>query len=241
MLIQLSGATNRWRRSNLPKFICLLLVCFSLAACQQPPEPDRSYLDNVPCAAPCWQGITPGVTDEATAMAILSGSDLIDQETLDCHISSYDPPRIYCAFWRVSNEGGQIAFEHGIVRIIALNTKITLGETLTALGPPDFIDVRHGSQLLHEGKCYSAHAYYLKGIRLWIGGCEPIEVPFDIVLGNNLVVYPTMEVGRLDFFQPGDSVEEILQNAFGHSNIERYLNNIQPWVGYGQYPLPADE
>jgi hypothetical protein len=117
MLIQLSGATNRWRRSNLPKFICLLLVCFSLAACQQPPEPDRSYLDNVPCAAPCWQGITPGVTDEATAMAILSGSDLINQETLDCHVSSYDPPQIYCAFWRVSKEGGGVGFANGIVNL----------------------------------------------------------------------------------------------------------------------------
>jgi hypothetical protein len=242
MLTYRSNAANRWRRSSLPKFIYLLLACFlSLVACKQPPEPDRSYLDGVPCAAPCWQGITPGITDETIAMTILSDPDLVLQDRLSCIIDTDNPSRGSCLFRRVSNEGSQIAFEHGIVWIVALNSGITLDEALTALGPPDFLDARHGSQLLYEGKCYNAHAYYLKGIRLWIGGCEPIEVPFDIVLGNNLVVYPTMEVGRLDFFQPGDSVEEILQNAFGHSNIERYLNNIQPWVGYGQYPLPADE
>jgi hypothetical protein len=50
-----------------------------------------------------------------------------------------------------------------------------------------------------------------------------------------------MEVGRLDFFQPGDSVEEILLNSFGNWDIEQYLSNTQPWTGYGQYPLPAEE
>jgi hypothetical protein len=118
---------------------------------------------NVPCAAPCWQGITPGVTDEATAMAILSGSDLINQEALDCHISSYNPLQIYCAFWRVSKEGGGVGFANGIVNLVRLHSEVTLGEMLTALGPPDFISARHGSQLLNEGKCYNAHAYYLKG------------------------------------------------------------------------------
>jgi hypothetical protein len=38
MLTYLSDATKRWRRSNLSKFICLLLVCFGLVACKQPPE-----------------------------------------------------------------------------------------------------------------------------------------------------------------------------------------------------------
>jgi hypothetical protein len=116
-----------------------------------------------------------------------------------------------------------------------------LGETLTALGPPEYIGARHGSQLLNEGKCYSAHAYYLKGVRLRINGCEPIDVPFDIVLGNNLDVYPAMEVVGVEFFQPGNSLEEILLNSFAYLDNERYLNNIQPWVGYGQYPLPAEE
>jgi hypothetical protein len=124
---------------------------------------------------------------------------------------------------------------------IVLNSDITLDEALTALGPPDFLDARHGSQLLYEGKCYNAHAYYLKGIRLWIGGCEPIELPFDIVSGNNLLVYPAMEVGSLDFFQPDDSIEQLIMNSYGFSDIERYLSNIQPWVGYGLYPLPAEE
>jgi hypothetical protein len=238
MLTQLSETIKQLCRFRLPQFIYLLLICFSLVACKQPPEPDRSFLKDDPCAAPCWQGITPGVTDETTAMAILSSSDLINQETLDCQNNTANPFRRGCSFWRVSNEGGQIGFDHGIVWGIDLNTKITLGETLTALGPPDFIDARHGSQLLYEGKCYAAHAYYLLGIRLWIGGCEPIEMPFDIVSGNNLLVYPSMEVVSLDFFQPGDSVEELLRNSYGHSNIERYLSNIQPWTGYGQYPLP---
>jgi hypothetical protein len=242
MLTYRSNAAKRWRCFNLPKLVYLLMVCFfSLVACKQPPEPDRSYLEGVPCAAPCWQGITPGITDETTAMTILSDPDLVFQDRFSCINNVDNPSRSSCLFRRTSNEGGQIGFEHGIVRGIILHSDITLDGALTALGSPDFVSARHGSQLLYEGKCYGVHAYYLKGIRLRISGCEPIEVPFDIVRGNSLDVYPAMEVIGVEFFQPGDSLEELLQNVFGHSDIERYLSNSQPWVGYGLYPLPAEE
>lgn len=222
------------------KGIGLLLACLCFMSCQKP-EPDRSYLEGIPCAAPCWQGITPGITDEATAMTILLDPNLVIQDRLDCGPEPDNPSRRGCLFRRVSNEGSQIGFENGIVWGVALNSKITLDETLAALGPPDFIDARHGSQLLNEGKCYNAHAYYLKGIRLWIGGCEPIEFPLEIVSGNDLILFPEMQVNSLDFFRPGDSLEITVMNAFGHRDIERYLINIQTWAGYGPYPLPSGE
>jgi hypothetical protein len=134
MITQLSEAIKHLHCFKSSQLICLLLTCFSLAACKQPPEPDRSYLEGVPCAAPCWQGITPGITDEITAMAILSDPDLVFQDTLRCQNHADNPSRRGCGFRRVSNEGGQIGFEHSIVQGIALNSGITLDETFAALG-----------------------------------------------------------------------------------------------------------
>lgn len=61
-------------RLLLPGLAVLLLF----AACSPPPPlrdltllPDESLITGEPCAAPCWNGITPGVTDWNDALTIL--------------------------------------------------------------------------------------------------------------------------------------------------------------------------
>ena len=229
-----------WHKFILPKMFWLFFACLALITCKQL-EPDRSYLESIPCTAPCWQDITPGITDETTAMTILSNPNLINQETFDCQTSSDNPSQSFCSFRRVSNEGGGVGFENGIVTRIRLKTEVTLEETISAFGSPDFVNVIHGSQIVNEGKCYRADIYYLKGIFLFVSGCESIEFPLEVVSGNNLRTFPDMQVISVDFLPPSDTLETTLLYRLGHSNIQGHLNNIQTWTGFGLYSLPPKE
>ncbi len=75
----------------LPLSLAALVLVLVLASCSVPPlrDPnllqDTSLIDNNPCAAPCWRGITPGVTawgealtaleDDATLENVTAGAD----------------------------------------------------------------------------------------------------------------------------------------------------------------------
>lgn len=67
----------------------LLVVVIVAAACASPPELrnpqfliDDSLVDNEPCGAPCWNGITPGVTEWGDALTILEDTEgIVDVKT----------------------------------------------------------------------------------------------------------------------------------------------------------------
>src|SRR5690606_35143298 len=63
---------------KLRVLLVLLVAMVVVAACAAPPElrnpsflKDSSLVDNEPCEAPCWRGITPGVTTCRDALATL--------------------------------------------------------------------------------------------------------------------------------------------------------------------------
>jgi hypothetical protein len=218
----------------------VLVLCWALVSCRQP-EPDRSYLDGVPCAAPCWQDITPGRTAEKDAISILSNPDLIDQDTLDCRSIVRNPLGTICTFWRSSNEGGNVRFEGEAVSGIRLKSSFELGEMIAAFGPPDFVNAMYGAQLANEGKCYRADVYYLKGIRLLVSGCKPIDFPLEIISNSNLVLFEEMQAIGLDFTPPSQELDAFLLTLFEDLGVARSdLVNARPWKGYGEYPLPHE-
>ncbi|NOG50034.1 MAG: hypothetical protein HND48_11805 [Chloroflexi bacterium] len=69
--------------------LLLLFVVVVAAACAAPPELrnpqfliDDSLVDNEPCSAPCWNGITPGVTKWGDALTILEDTEgIVDLKT----------------------------------------------------------------------------------------------------------------------------------------------------------------
>lgn len=63
---------------KLRVLLVLLVLMAALAACAAPPElrnpsflEDNSLVNNEPCGAPCWRGITPGETTWRDALTIL--------------------------------------------------------------------------------------------------------------------------------------------------------------------------
>jgi len=44
---------------------------------------DDSLLSDIPCAAPCWQGVVPGETSRSQAMQILRDSSYVRDDSLE--------------------------------------------------------------------------------------------------------------------------------------------------------------
>jgi hypothetical protein len=216
--------------------ISILLILLMLVSCQQITL-DRSYLEGSPCHVPCWQNITPGITDESSAMTILSDPNLIESDSLRCQRDSETGRINGCRFRRTTEEGGQISFHDGIVRTLMLKThNLTLDEVISVLGPPDYLMNLQGSQILSEGNCYRVDLLYLGGMYFTISGCDPLDSKKHLI-HNNLLVSTEMQVVNVRLFIPGNGLEESLSNLYGPLKSETEIETIRSWTGYGYYSL----
>lgn len=126
----------------------LLGLVFCFAACQPAPElrddkllQDTSLTSDEPCAAPCWRGITPGVTPWSSALTILEDDPtLSDPQTQSDENSS----AVIAEFQQSGTDVSccQIYSENGdVVDIIFLRTAptTTLGQVIEAKGEPSYL------------------------------------------------------------------------------------------------------
>lgn len=116
-----------------------LLILLLLTGCGpwRQPAIDRSILTDDPCAAPCWQGIVPGVTTSAEAADILMTLEFIRPDSL---WSFGDGLR-----WRTSASRedpaivSEIQSHDGLVSFtsIGVDFELTLQEIVEKYGPPE--------------------------------------------------------------------------------------------------------
>jgi hypothetical protein len=130
----------------LPLSLAALLLLFVLAACSVPPlrDPnllqDTSLLDDEPCAAPCWRGITPGESAWSDALTILE--DDASLESVDRQ-SDEDSAAEY-AVWQGRGGTAQccqmISLDGETVDVvfIRLAPDITVSDVIDAKGEPTY-------------------------------------------------------------------------------------------------------
>jgi len=225
-------------RRGFVRFSLSLLAYFWLVSCTQPPPPDTSYLEGKPCAAPCWQGITPGVTDAKTALKIISDPTLVEQDSIRGGIDSKDSSRSGYTYRLVSGGSGSIGLKDGIVYGIDIgpSNDLTLGEVVNAFDTPDFVHVEDSSQ---ERYCYAVDLYYLeKGIWVNAGVCKEPNSTYRL-LERTAWVDPEIEVGGLTFFEPRPDLKSALVDAllFTSDNAEVITAYAFPWKGFDFYPM----
>jgi hypothetical protein len=131
-------------RLILPGLFALVLI---MAACAPPPNlrdekllQDTSLIDSEPCAAPCWRGITPGVTAWSDARTILEDDATLqnlqfqDDENSDARVASWEQKDGSACCQMFSSEDGEL------VNVLFLRTapNIPLGELFEAHGEPTY-------------------------------------------------------------------------------------------------------
>lgn len=95
---------------------------------------DDSLLTGEPCAAPCWQDITPGETSLADALQIVQQADgMTVINSSDATIVFASASGVACC--QISSQGG----EHVATMLFQHAPHITVGELIAAHGEPSFV------------------------------------------------------------------------------------------------------
>lgn len=135
------------KRSRLLLPGLLALVLFA-AACSPPPElrdqgliNDRSLVSGEPCGAPCWRGITPGVTSWSDTITMLEDDTTIEDPTVQ---TAEDSPAVVAGFKEPGgvDSSGQIFSDDGEVVslvFIRLAPDMTLDEVIAVHGEPAYV------------------------------------------------------------------------------------------------------
>jgi len=162
------------------------------------PTPDYSnyWLRKQPCAAPCWEGITPGVTTYKEALKLL------EQNSSATNVKLTLPEEIHWD-WRETNSGGWLRFdawaEKPVIQSIGvgLPEPVKLKDVTSAFGYPSHVsaDAEEGTDI-GTGMYYGIHLYYI-----------PSGFYFDLyedVDGKSVkpVISPETEIDFIIFFVP---------------------------------------
>jgi hypothetical protein len=231
----------RRRKGFVILSLSLLASSWLVSCTQSPSPPDTGYLEGTPCAAPCWQGITPGITDEMTALKIISDPALVEQDSIKGGINPRDPSRSGYTYRRVSGGSGSIGLKDGIVYGIDIGPgdDLTLGDIIDAFDIPDFVHVQDASQ---ERYCYGVDLYYLeKGIWINAGVCKEKNSTYKL-LEQTAWVDPDIEVGGLTFFEPASDLRSVLVDSLlftPDSYAQDIVTNAYLWKGFDFYPLAS--
>lgn len=190
---------------------------------------DDSLLSDMPCAAPCWQGITPGETSRSQAMQILMDSPYIYTESVEEAGNSEVGGVTW--WWSVPGRRLQpsIRWQNDIVQQITLGLTydLTVDQVVSKFGPPDALHVGTGG--VPEHSYWVVDVYYTaRGIQV-----KAYTPEFSDALETST------EVGVVIFFAPC-SLEERVVDIYCAGNehstqcdVSDIVNSMYPWRGYG--------
>jgi hypothetical protein len=159
------------RRMILPGIIALLLL---FVACSPPPPlrddtllQDTSLLSTDPdCTAPCWRGITPGVTTWSDALTILEDDTTLENVNIQ---SDDQSPAKQADFQQTGGASCCVINTNDgeVVNVIFLRVAptVTMGELLDAQGEPTYLvgsqytDDQAVMNLIYPDKSLVAYAF----------------------------------------------------------------------------------
>jgi hypothetical protein len=129
----------------------ILFGCTQAEDTPSPDQMDKSPFTGIPCAAPCWQGLTIAESGKRDVMAALPNLTFIDQDTIDVY-QVLSMPGIDPTVWAPGTEitANCVRPEKQCVRLrvvdgvlseinVWLNYEIRADEAIVYLGEPDYV------------------------------------------------------------------------------------------------------
>lgn len=186
------------------------------------------WLQGVPCAPPCWEGITPGTTTFTESLTLLENAPYISEQTVTIHD---DYSGIYIHRVMPGDRAGLQEHstsisaaplgEGGVVKRIFLSApKMKLGEVVAQYGTPSHV------RILIEPIGPHGVPEHWRVTLLWLsqgfemnvlGGLEFPNVDERFVVGQQIIYFPPGIAGY----------EETMGGDFA-------AHTFIPWDGYGQ-------
>lgn len=162
-----------------------------------PADWSTRWLKGIPCFAPCWEGITPGLTSASEAVEILKRSPLIASAEAKDASRGYRVADVSWV-WIDGKEGGEATYQASSPTIDMIRPDLdgafrlrdfmqTYGEPshvlATAIQPPDSLDVYYELSVV----------FVQKGIVLNAGGLIKPDPTNDGVFRSPVFLVPTIE------------------------------------------------
>jgi hypothetical protein len=218
-------------RSFLHFWAMLLAGLLAVACSRQVPV----ILSGTPCAIPCWQNITPGITSDSAALSILSDPTIVEQDSLrESGLTTGSGTLLFPghAFWLTGGDGGTVLYSQGRVLQITVTPaeSLPLAEVIEAFGEPERIYVTERTSGV---TCYLAWLFYpLNGLLVSISGC-PTEGSELSAINGDITFPESINVHKLDLYKPQQTLAEALVHSlrFNEAHAEYILKHSQEWTG----------
>jgi len=189
---------------------------------------DRSFMTDIPCTAPCWQGIVPGETSRSQAMQILEDSPYIRKGSLQEAGTSEVGGVMWWWYAPGRRLKSSISWRGDVVQKITLGLTydLTVDQVVSKFGPPEAIDIGTGGVPEHS---YWIINLYYPGMGIQFKAYTP---EFEDLLE------PSTAVEVAQFFV-ASSLEKRVEDVFGGDGygaeyaVSHRMNLMRPWQGYG--------
>ncbi len=196
---------------------------------------DDSLLSDIPCAAPCWQGIVPGETSRSQAMRILENSPYVRGDSLKEAGTSVAGGATW--WWNLPGRRLQpsILWQDDIVQEITLGLTydLTVDQIVSKFGPPESLDLGAGG--VPEHPYWIVDLYY-----------PDVGIQFKAYTSESSdLLEPSTEVGVAIYFAPSSLKERVVDIYSYRDDVSDVMNLMRPWSGYGDlfevyYESPQD-
>lgn len=198
--------------------LMLTLVLVACSGWKNDPKADRSFITDMPCAAPCWYSLIPGEATKENVLETLEGLPFIDQAsvkeygTVWNHDNSAESIRFGCSHPRKEGCGAALVSNNQLEELwLTVNFPLDIETVVNKLGPPSFID--YGIYAPEVGGCFLSLVWSDKGIGVdyvdtksdWL--CETIQAKRGIP--RNIEIEAIIYAVEDDFAKPGGCCQRI--------------------------------
>lgn len=200
----------------------------SANAIQRPPSESWEYrfLNGIGCRPPCWEGVTPGITNQEELTRTLAAMGRIKLGTTKFTGSSSLLGTGGFDLVEASNASrviGSVGFEQpldGRVLAILLKTRYTmeLSEVIALLGEPTDV-------VINVFPPYSGKAQATYELGLFFGQASVFVEPRSSVT-EKLDLNPKLDIGAISFLNAGWDHDTALRSMRGQKT------SVTPWRGY---------
>ena len=203
--------------------VSLVAAFFAIRMLYGEPQIDRSILSGTPCAIPCWQGITPGVTTYGDALKVLQGNAYVKQGSVEQAGGAASGGATW--EWTIPSQRvlPRLTWSDGIVQEITLGLPFELRaqEMIDRFGQPEGLIASPGGQ--PEAWYWIIDLYYPQ-----LGAeFKAYTAEFANTLG------PATEIDVAVLFQKIPLKDRISQEFVKADVIEHRVSLLRTWAGFG--------
>ena len=236
-----TGAPRCSQMGTLVLLSCVLILLGLSSACAAgPPVTGASLLTGTPCAPPCWEGITPGKSDEEQVLHVLSNSPFVRAGSIDSREVLERGGALTEIEWYGRGKAPSWVYlrDNLVLRNeVRLDQGPTLEQIVEKYGPPEAVQ----AYLRFPPVYVVILDYPARGFTLWsLNYPAPFVDLYKRFLVDNHTgrIEKGLRVRYVIYYAP-TSLPAALRDVFLYNPgyAEKIASEVHPWRGFGPIPL----